>query len=75
MLLGPAPMMAIRLVNGTPEGWQQLGEGSPWSIELFGTNLRDKQYQLTKSAGNGFGVDTYLLGRPREIGVEVTRRF
>jgi iron complex outermembrane recepter protein len=47
-------------------------------IALWGRNLADKKYWVTavsyQQAGN-LGWDTVYAGRPREIGVEFTKRF
>jgi iron complex outermembrane receptor protein len=51
----------------------RLGYGSlddRWKVEVFAENLLDKQY--LKDAGNtgdGFGIPTFIAGKPRFVGV------
>ena len=50
--------------------------GDKWTIALFGTNLTDQRYiSFGFSIGPSFGESLAYFGRPREYGVQVTRRF
>lgn len=55
-----------------------LDAGGQWSLALVGTNLTDEEY-LTGGFGNaadGFmGYVQNYIGRPREVGVELTVNF
>ena len=49
---------------------------SQWRVALFGTNIFDKNYQISRTGyGGGMGVDRYTPGRPAEYGAEVTVNF
>ena len=50
-------------------------EDSNWTIGLWGTNLLDAHYYVSKNYGGGMGVDRVTPGRPREYGFEVRRTF
>lgn len=53
--------------------------GGRWSLALVGTNLTDKYYKVSGFGGNPtegfFGFEQADLGRPREVGVELTVEF
>ncbi|MDX9874658.1 MAG: TonB-dependent receptor [Spongiibacteraceae bacterium] len=50
-----------------------------WELALVGTNLTDKYYKVTGFGGNPaetfFGFEQADIGRPREVGVELTVHF
>ena len=48
---------------------------SSWSLSLWGNNLLDKRYAVTKSVGLGSGTDQITPGRPREVGLELGLEF
>jgi len=49
---------------------------SNWKVGVYGTNVLDKFYQLSRTGFfGGFGIDRYTPGRPQELGAEVSVRF
>jgi outer membrane receptor protein involved in Fe transport len=57
-------------------------ETGPWTFELFGTNLTDKRAVLSKAVRTLSSYETlgnwgenYVVSRPRELGLRLTRRF
>jgi iron complex outermembrane receptor protein len=51
-------------------------EDGAWKIGVYGTNVFDKFYQLSRTGFfGGFGIDRYTAGRPQEFGGEVSLRF
>jgi len=51
------------------------GDGD-WTLGVVATNLLDKKVPSARNPGTGgMGIDSYTVGRPREIGVEVRRTF
>lgn len=57
-------------------------ENGPWEAELFGTNLADKRIVLAAGVRTlasypllGNWGNSYAIGRPREIGLRLTRHF
>lgn len=55
----------------------KLSQDSPWTASLWGTNLLNADVvldQISPETG-GFGIAAFTPGRPREFGVEFTRKF
>ncbi len=50
---------------------------SPWTASLWGTNLLDAKVVLDEMLASQleFGIASFVPGRPREYGVEFTRKF
>jgi iron complex outermembrane recepter protein len=47
---------------------------SDWRLELYATNVTDKDY-ISRANGGSSGSGQYLLGNPRQIGVKLSFRF
>jgi iron complex outermembrane receptor protein len=61
--LGSCTLPAYGLLGGRLEFTPS--ETSPWSIALWGTNLLDARYYISKNFGGNMGIDRVLPGRPR----------
>ena len=55
----------------------KLKADSPWVASLWGTNLNNAKVVLDEmlASQTEFGIGAFLPGRPREYGVEFTRKF
>ena len=73
--IGACYLPAYGLLGGRADF--KLSADSLWTGSLYGTNLLDAKVVLDEisSATGGFGVDAFTPGRPREYGVEFTRKF
>ncbi|MEM7355295.1 MAG: TonB-dependent receptor, partial [Acidobacteriota bacterium] len=54
-------------------GWSS--RSTDWEVALFGTNLGDEEYLEHGFNAAAFGVAIGVVGRPREWGLTVRRRF
>jgi iron complex outermembrane receptor protein len=52
-----------------------LSEEDVWIVALFATNLTDEVYRVSGNYSPGFGIGENAYGRPRELGVRLTRNF
>jgi iron complex outermembrane receptor protein len=52
-----------------------LAEDEVWNVAAFATNLTNEVYRISGNYSAGFGLAENAYGRPRELGVRLTRRF
>jgi iron complex outermembrane receptor protein len=52
-----------------------MSEQDVWTVAAFATNLTDEVYRISGNASIPFGLAENAYGRPRELGVRLTRRF
>jgi iron complex outermembrane receptor protein len=52
-----------------------MSEADVWTVAAFATNLTDEVYRISGNASPAFGLAENAYGRPRELGVRLTRRF
>lgn len=50
--------------------------GDRFSVEAYGTNLLDEEYIIDAgNTGDGFGIPTFIAGKPRFYGVRFSARY